>query len=249
MAISRSLVLVTCALLSAPTLAGAQQVLPNGAQQAPPARDARTSPSKCRRSRRPAARRLAPACRCAGRSWRGSASSSKRSPGIRRPGRSRGPSRTTASTGTSTSSSICRRSGASVRSCWAAAAWSATPTSRSPIRTPEGVQHELRRQRRRRRARADRRSLRHPHGGTLDGWLDGWLARGGSGCSTAPRLASGTLTRATSSAAPVTAVDRSGRPPSPALVATATDPVDRRFERDVRRDPDQVTAGGSVVGA
>ena len=44
MAISRSLVLVTCALLSAPALAGAQQAPTAGALQAPPARDARDLP-------------------------------------------------------------------------------------------------------------------------------------------------------------------------------------------------------------
>ena len=44
MAISRSLVLVTCALLSAPALAGAQQAPHAGALQAPPARDARDLP-------------------------------------------------------------------------------------------------------------------------------------------------------------------------------------------------------------
>jgi len=45
MAISRSLVLVTWTLLSAPALAGAQQALPAaGAQQPPPARDARDLP-------------------------------------------------------------------------------------------------------------------------------------------------------------------------------------------------------------
>jgi hypothetical protein len=45
MAMSRSLVLVTCALLSAPALAGAQQALPAaGAQQPPPAPEAHNLP-------------------------------------------------------------------------------------------------------------------------------------------------------------------------------------------------------------
>src|SRR5688572_11095393 len=45
MAISRSLVLVTCALLAAPAAAGAQQApITAGAQQAAPARDARDLP-------------------------------------------------------------------------------------------------------------------------------------------------------------------------------------------------------------
>ena len=44
MVISRSLVLVTCALLSAPALAGAQQAPTAGAHQAPPTRDARDLP-------------------------------------------------------------------------------------------------------------------------------------------------------------------------------------------------------------
>ena len=45
MVISRSLVLVTCALLAAPAAGGAQQApLTAGAQQAPPARDARDLP-------------------------------------------------------------------------------------------------------------------------------------------------------------------------------------------------------------